>query len=231
MIIEVADTGALDAVFSVSQRLAVAGQGRRAGHGLAAVRPERQKVEGAVRQIAPSADATTGTYTIKVGLTDPPAAMRLGALVRGRVRDQPGRTSSACRRRRWCRPATSRRCGSSAPTQAVHLTPVTVERYDTDAVLISDGLKKGDLVVIAGVNSLAEGQVVNVDKVDAAMRSHNLSAWAIAHRIAHPLLHDPLPGGRRVVLRQSRPRGGSVPSRSTPWWSPPAGRARRSSTP
>ena len=48
---------------------------------------------------------------------------------------------------------------------AVHLKPVTVVRYDTGAVLISEGIEKGDLVVIAGVNSLAEGQVVTVEKV------------------------------------------------------------------
>ena len=42
---------------------------------------------------------------------------------------------------------------------------MTVARYDTGAVLISEGIKDGDLVVITGVNSLAEGQVVKVEKV------------------------------------------------------------------
>jgi hypothetical protein len=48
---------------------------------------------------------------------------------------------------------------------SVHLKPVTVVRYDTGAVLISEGIETGDLVVVAGVNSLAEGQVVKVEKV------------------------------------------------------------------
>ncbi len=166
MIIEVADTGALDAVFSVAAQLAVVA---KVGVPVAVWLQSDPsiKVEGAVRQIAPSADATTGTYTIKVGLTDPPAAMRLGALVRGRVETTGADVFSVP-------PTALVQTGEKpavwvvgADDKAVHLTPVKVERYDTDAVLISSGLNKGDLVVIAGVNSLAEGQVVNVDKVNA----------------------------------------------------------------
>ena len=40
---------------------------------------------GRVREIAPQADPVTRTFQVKVGLTDPPAAMRLGATVSGRV--------------------------------------------------------------------------------------------------------------------------------------------------
>ena len=34
---------------------------------------------GHVRQVAPQADAATGTYVVKVGLDNPPDIMRLGA--------------------------------------------------------------------------------------------------------------------------------------------------------
>src|SRR5262245_58954876 len=40
---------------------------------------------GRVREIAPQADPVTRTFAVKVGLTDPPAAMRLGATVTGRM--------------------------------------------------------------------------------------------------------------------------------------------------
>ena len=84
MIVTIADTAALDAVFSVPAQLANVA---RIG-GVVTVWLQQDpnvKVTGKVRQIAPDADATTGTYTIKVALDNPPPEMRLGALVRGRA--------------------------------------------------------------------------------------------------------------------------------------------------
>ncbi len=45
-----------------------------------------------------------------------------------------------------------------AGASTVALRPVVVARYETDRVVISDGLRKGDIVVTAGVNRLREGQ-------------------------------------------------------------------------
>ena len=44
---------------------------------------------GRVREVAPQADPVTRTFAVKVGLTDPPAAMRLGATVTGRMETRP----------------------------------------------------------------------------------------------------------------------------------------------
>ena len=41
--------------------------------------------KGRVREVAPQADPVTRTFEVKVGLTDPPEAMRLGATVTGRL--------------------------------------------------------------------------------------------------------------------------------------------------
>ena len=41
---------------------------------------------GRVREVAPQADPVTRTFAVRVGLTDPPAAMRLGATVNGSMR-------------------------------------------------------------------------------------------------------------------------------------------------
>src|SRR5215470_1534840 len=41
--------------------------------------------QGRVREIAPQADPVTRTFAVKVGLSDPPPAMRLGATVTGRM--------------------------------------------------------------------------------------------------------------------------------------------------
>jgi multidrug efflux pump subunit AcrA (membrane-fusion protein) len=44
----------------------------------------------------------------------------------------------------------------------VHKRPVKVLHFDTDAILVSEGLKKGDIVVTTGINSLADGQKVSL---------------------------------------------------------------------
>ena len=46
--------------------------------------------------------------------------------------------------------------------RAVALRPVTVVRYETDRVIVSAGLEKGDIVVTAGVNRLRENQKVRL---------------------------------------------------------------------
>ena len=51
-----------------------------------------------------------------------------------------------------------------ADTTTVALKPVTVGGYETDQVIVSDGLVKGDIVVTAGVNQLREGQKVRPDR-------------------------------------------------------------------
>jgi multidrug efflux pump subunit AcrA (membrane-fusion protein) len=45
---------------------------------------------------------------------------------------------------------------------SVALRSVTVARYETDRVVIADGLAKGDVVVTAGANTLTQGQKVRV---------------------------------------------------------------------
>jgi multidrug efflux pump subunit AcrA (membrane-fusion protein) len=42
----------------------------------------------------------------------------------------------------------------------IALRPVAVARFETDRVIVAEGLTKGDIVVAAGVNRLREGQSV-----------------------------------------------------------------------
>ena len=164
MIVQIADTALLDAVFSVPAQIAGLA---RTGSGNVTVWLQQDptvRVTGSVRQISPTADPTTGTYTIKVGLQDPPPEMRIGALVRGRA-EQSGSDVISIPPTALVQTGSQPQVWIVGEDGAVHLTPVTGARYDTEAVLISEGIKDGDLVVIAGVNSLAEGQVVKVEKV------------------------------------------------------------------
>jgi len=163
MIVEIADDSALDAVFSVPAQIAnLAKIGGKVSIWLQQ-NPD-VKVTGTVRQISPNADPTTGTYTVKVALENPPPDMRLGSLVRGRA-EQLGSDVVSIPPTALVQTGDEPQVWIVSADGKVHLTPVTVARYDTDAVMISKGIAEGGLVVIAGVNSLAEGQVVTVEKV------------------------------------------------------------------
>lgn len=123
-------------------------------------------VQGVVREIAPNADPITGTYTVKVTLVDPPADMFIGAVVVGEV-DTKGHEVVTV-------PATAILQTGDKPEvwvvtadNVVKKVPVTVDRYDTSTVAISSGIVEGDRIVIAGINSLNDGQKVTIEPTDA----------------------------------------------------------------
>src|SRR5262249_30176340 len=118
--------------------------------------------EGIVREISPVADPVTRTYQVKVTLKNPPEQMRFGGSVVGRLKTStvpvvvlPGS-------------ALFDKGGQPAvwlvdpSTGVLGLKPVVVIRYETDRVVVSDGLSKGDIVVTAGVNRLRENQRVRL---------------------------------------------------------------------
>ncbi|SFP31957.1 RND family efflux transporter, MFP subunit [Mesorhizobium sp. NFR06] len=163
MVVRVADPEARDAVFSIAEAAFANTSDTK--------RPPKVTVSllsnpatttvGTVREIAPMADAATRTFQVKVSLENAPDAMRFGASVSGRAEiggakvvvlpgsalfDKDGRPAV------WVVGASS----------AVELKPITVARYETDRVVVSDGLNQGDLVVTAGVNRLREHEKVRI---------------------------------------------------------------------
>jgi len=117
---------------------------------------------GRVREVAPQADPVTRTFTVKVGLTDPPPAMRLGATVTGRMY---GETHSAIEL-----PASALTRSNRHPavwivdpvSNAVSMRNVDILRYDQALVAISAGIDVGEIVVTAGVQALHPGQKVRL---------------------------------------------------------------------
>jgi len=125
-------------------------------------------VEGSVREISPNADPVTGTYTVKVSLPDAPDSMRLGAIVIGQAQVAAGVLPTMVS----VPPMALLQTGDTAQVwvvspedDTVHKRPVTVTRYEAEQVYISKGLNRGDLVVVAGVNTLNEGQKIVPQKV------------------------------------------------------------------
>ena len=115
---------------------------------------------GHVREVSPQADPATRTFQIKVGIIDPPEAMRLGSTVTGRIRLAPPPGVEV--------PASALTEANGRPAvwvvdprnQGVLLRNVEVTRYDPASVVVSQGLEAGDVGVIAGVQVLRPGQKV-----------------------------------------------------------------------
>jgi RND family efflux transporter MFP subunit len=117
---------------------------------------------GRVRETAPQADPVTRAYRVKVGLTEWPEAMRLGATVTGQARMRaPGGIEL---------PATALTILDNHPavwvvdpaSHQVSLRPVEVQRQDSASIVVTRGLKGGEIVVTAGVHALRADQKVRL---------------------------------------------------------------------
>lgn len=161
MILKVARQGGRDAVFDASAQV------------MRSVPPDPEvtvaladdpsvTAQGRVREVAPQANPVTRTFEVKVGLTDPPAAMRLGATVTGRVQREALATIEI--------PATALTKFNRQPavwivdptTREVSIRNVDVLRFDPALVAISGGLDVGEIIVTAGVQALHPGQKVRL---------------------------------------------------------------------
>lgn len=117
---------------------------------------------GRVREVAPQADPVTRLFAVKVGLNDPPPAMRLGATVTGRMEGESVPIIDI--------PATALTKFNSQPAvwivdpsnKTVSIRNVDVLRYDPARVAVSGGLTTGEVVVTAGVQALHPGQKVRL---------------------------------------------------------------------
>ena len=117
---------------------------------------------GTVREVSPFADASTRTRRIRMSLQDPPSAFRLGATI----------TVALARpvAPRFYLPATAllSRDGQDfvwiveGEGTRVARRAVTVSERLGERVALTDGLKAGERVVVAGAHSLSEGQTVRL---------------------------------------------------------------------
>jgi RND family efflux transporter MFP subunit len=161
MIVELARQGGRDAVFDVPEQLIRTGP-RDPVVQLALTNDPNVKATGRVRETAPQADANTRTYQVKVGIIDPPEAMRLGSTVIGSIKlaapagvEIPATALTEANERPavWV---------VDAQSQTVSLRNVDVLRYDPGEVVISQGLETGEVVVTAGAQVLRPGQKVRL---------------------------------------------------------------------
>jgi membrane fusion protein, multidrug efflux system len=117
---------------------------------------------GRVRQVDPQADPVTRTFGVRVSLIDPPAVMRLGATVTGRMDmgSAMGISIPASALTNKDRQAAVWIVDPASLT--VSLRNVEVLRFDPGTVVVSQGLDGGEIVVTAGVQALHPGQKVRL---------------------------------------------------------------------
>ena len=120
-------------------------------------------VKGVVREVAPSADAATRTRRVKIALENPPDTVRLGTTITAEL-EGPDVTAIMI-------PETAllRKDGKphvwlvDAAKGEVRLAPVETGTAAGRYLPVTSGLKEGDRVVTAGVNSLEEGQKIKIE--------------------------------------------------------------------
>jgi RND family efflux transporter MFP subunit len=117
---------------------------------------------GRIREVAAQADPVTRTFEVRVGLTDPPPAMLLGATVTGRAETEPVSLIEipATSLTKFNRQAAVWIVDPSSRT--VSIRNIDVLRYDPARVAVTGGLNTGDVVVTAGVQALHPGQKVRL---------------------------------------------------------------------
>ncbi len=161
MVVQVARKDGRDAVFDVSARIKDSAPANPEITVTLATDPA-VTAKGRVREVSPRADPVTGTFAVRVGLIDPPAAMRLGTTVTGRmpVGAPQGIEVPASALVR----AEGRLAVWVVDPQALTVSMRTIEVRASDPakVQVAAGLSPGDIVVVAGVQALRPGQKVRL---------------------------------------------------------------------
>jgi len=162
-VVQIARQGGRDAVFDVPPAIKDAAPSNPNITVTLASDP-KISAAGSVREVSPRADPATGTFRVRVSLTNPPERMRLGTTVTGRMKiDNPGGIEI---------PASALANADKQPavwvvdpkTGTVSSRPIEVARFEQGRVLVGKGLKDGEIVVTAGVRVLRPGQKVQLLK-------------------------------------------------------------------
>ncbi len=161
MIVRLARQGGRDAVFDVPAQVL---RGTPSDPEIRVTLADDPSVgaTGRVREVSPTADPVTRTFEVKVGLSRPPAEMRLGATVTGRMEIDVGEVVEI--------PATAMTQSGTEPavwvvdpeSSTVVMRTIGVERFGPSTVVVEYGLEPGDIVVTAGVHALHPGQKVRM---------------------------------------------------------------------
>jgi membrane fusion protein, multidrug efflux system len=162
MIVRVARQGGRDAVFDVPARVMESASGLDPEVTVALASDPSVRTIGRVREVSPQADPVTRTFEVKVGLTEPPDAMRLGSTVTGSIHVGEGEGIRI--------PASALTASEGEPavfvldvdTGIVELRRIEIAGQGLSEVEVARGLTPDEVVVTAGVQTLRPGQQVRL---------------------------------------------------------------------
>jgi RND family efflux transporter MFP subunit len=161
MVVQLARQGGRDAVFDVPARVIEAASAEDEVQIALSTNPAVSAV-GRVREVSPQADPVTRTFQVRVGIANPPEAMRLGSTVTGTTHIGGSAGMQI--------PASALTAAQGQPAvwvldpkaSTVALRNIDVGGYELDRVLVAHGLEPDELVVTAGVQTLRPGQRVRL---------------------------------------------------------------------
>jgi RND family efflux transporter MFP subunit len=161
MIVQVAREGVRDAAFDVPARIKDSIQPNAE---IAVVLTSDPKVTamGSVREVSPRADPVTGTFRVKFRLINPPAAMRLGTTVTGRMKMTAALAIEVPPSAVFRSDRQSAVWVVDPKTGAVATRNIEIRSSDPNRVEVASGLNPGDVVVTAGIQALRPGQKVRL---------------------------------------------------------------------
>ncbi|MBS7699421.1 MAG: efflux RND transporter periplasmic adaptor subunit [Chelatococcus sp.] len=159
VVLQVAREDGRDAVFNVPARL-LETQTEDGTVLVALADAPTVTATGHVREVSPQADPVTRTFTVRVGLHNPPEAMQLGATVVGRLEISTAAIIAI--------PASSLTQQGQSPavwivdpaTSTVSMRNIDILRFDPGQVIVSQGLEPGEIIVSGGIQALHPGQRV-----------------------------------------------------------------------
>jgi RND family efflux transporter MFP subunit len=162
MILRVARQGGRDAVFDVPARIKETAGGLDPLVTVVLTSDPNVKATGRVREVSPQANPVTRNFAVRVGLIDPPAAMRLGSTITGSIELAAGggiRIPASA--------LTAAEGGAAVwvldpESTTVSLRPVVVEQSGVSEVVLSEGVAPDEIIVTAGVQTLRPGQKVRL---------------------------------------------------------------------
>ena len=130
----------------------------------------KDSIPGKIREIAPVADASTRTYTVKVSIPDSLVEAKLGmtAVVQFSSRTPVPLIKVPLTALFYEKATTSVWIVENG---AVKLVPVTVGGVAGNEIVLGSGVKAGQTIVTAGVNLLKPGQKVKILGADLPARS------------------------------------------------------------
>jgi len=155
--------GDRDAVFNVYESLLVAPPSD-AGVIVSLLDDPKVQAQGFVREVTPTVSAQSGTVQVKVALRNVPPAMQLGSPVTATANAQ-GRPSIELPWSTLTKEVHAPAVWVVGEGDKVELRKVQVTRYLTGKIVVAQGLKGGETVVVSGGQLLHPG--MQVEKVDA----------------------------------------------------------------